>query len=399
MKGPRKLVVWGSLLLICAIIITCNWIKLRAPSSKMPASSHKSHTHLVAKPHHITTKRKYTVARKLKPRWQSKKKPKGSFRWGKTKRPAKPTYLPLLDVLKAKNQPVPGKSIFFHETTGFRRNEKTLPLKLTAREACAIESAALHNQGLTVFVLFSGATHRFIHGDPLIKALNAYKNIRLRHLHLWRFAAGTPIEKWLKTGKIFKSKHLYPHVSDLLRYLTLYRFGGIYLDLDVVVLRSLEKMPPNFTGAETNKSLACGVMKMDNNGVGHRIAASCLQDLQTNYNANDWGSNGPGVITRIAKKHCNTTSIQSMIHKPSRCKGFKVFDQQAFYAVPWRQWKDFFESKKLNKTMKATAKSYVIHIWNKFSKYQKLKTRENNAYVRYAKINCPRTFAATGEYM
>uniref|UniRef100_B3P6E5 GG11427 n=2 Tax=Drosophila erecta TaxID=7220 RepID=B3P6E5_DROER len=306
--------------------------------------------------------------------------------------------IPLLDVLKAKNQPNRGQNIFFHETTNFMRIERSALVQLTARAACAIESAALHNPGLTVFVLFAGATHRKLGGDPLIKALHKYKNIRLRHLNLWRYAAGTPIAKWLSTGKLFKSKFLFPHVSDLLRYVTLYKYGGLYLDLDVVVQQNLVKMPPNFTGAESNTSVACGVMKMSAGGVGHKIATMCLRDLEANYNGDKWGTNGPGVITRVVKKQCKTENVRAMINNPKRCNGFRVYDPSAFYAIPWLQWKDFFQPNKLNVTLRRVSKSPVVHVWNKLSKGWKLNTKASCAYTKLAKTHCPRSFAAAGGF-
>ncbi|XP_017129134.1 lactosylceramide 4-alpha-galactosyltransferase [Drosophila elegans] len=402
MKVARTLTVLGSLVIILGLILTYNWMTNRRPIRAI-AKEHINPNHKPKKALPLPKKPIQKKANKPKKTVKHQKvkkqhKPLTHKPKFKTKKGAKVPAIPLLDILKAKNQPRRGKSIFFHETTNFRRDEKVRLVQLTAREACAIESAALYNPRFTVFVLFAGATHRLSSGDPLIKALSRYKNIRLRHLNVGRFVAGTPIEKWLKNGKLFKSKYLFSHVSDLLRYVTLYKYGGLYLDLDVVVQRSLEDMPPNFTGAESNKSLACGVMKMSSTGLGHKIASLCLRDLQANYDANKWGSNGPGVITRVAKKLCNTDTVTTMINNPKRCKGFKVFNPKAFYTIPWLQWKDFFQPNRLNVTMKRISKSPVIHVWNKFSRGWKLKTKDNCAYTKLAKTHCPKSFGAAGTY-
>lgn len=127
------------------------------------------------------------------------------------------------DVLLTKPIPVPGRSIFFHETRCHlpkRRRQRPGQspemqynmLQLTARQACAIESAALHNPNFQVFVLFASPTYRH-HGNgsqqrtqPLIDAILSYKNVQLRQLNLWRYAQGTPIEGWLKDGQLFRSR-------------------------------------------------------------------------------------------------------------------------------------------------------------------------------------------------
>lgn len=61
-------------------------------------------------------------------------------------------------------------------------------------------------------------------------------------------------------------------MSDYLRFLTLFKFGGIYLDLDLVVQQSFDNMPPNYAGAETSKDIAVGAVGFDADDIGHKIA-------------------------------------------------------------------------------------------------------------------------------
>ncbi|KAH8353247.1 hypothetical protein KR084_009797 [Drosophila pseudotakahashii] len=312
----------------------------------------------------------------------------------------------LEDVLLAEPKPVPGRSIFFHETScKLSQNRRLETLTVTARQACAIESAALHNPNFQVFVLFAGPTHRISTGgrnnsqpQTLVEAILSYGNVHLRRLNLGSYAAGTPMEEWLKDGRLSRSKYLFSHISDFLRYLTLYRYGGLYLDMDVVVLRNMEKVPPNYTGAESNTHLAAGVMSLADTGFGHEIAASCLRDFQHNFDGQDWGNNGPGVITRVAQKICGTKDIALMQEDSKRCMGFKVFGRGAFYAVPWKRWRDFFEPEKLEETLARCKDSYVVHVWNKHSSTQLIQQGSKSAYAKYAEQNCPRSYKAAGEY-
>lgn len=135
----------------------------------------------------------------------------------------------LEDILLAKVQPKPGKSIFFHETScpqmqtdvksTFDKNIKE-PIhwnmaKLNARQACAIESSALHNPNSQVFVLFASPRYKFINGssdsvkmgnEAILEAILSYDNVHLRNINLWTYAANTPISDWLKDGALFKSR-------------------------------------------------------------------------------------------------------------------------------------------------------------------------------------------------
>ncbi|XP_022220875.2 lactosylceramide 4-alpha-galactosyltransferase-like [Drosophila obscura] len=325
--------------------------------------------------------------------------------------PAVPSFdqlasIRLDDILLAEPRPTPGRSIFFHETSCFdpRTNQYNLP-KLNARQACAIESAALHNPDFQVFVLFADPKYRVTpkglnssHQQPFIDVILSYSNVHLRRVNVWRYAAGTPMEEWLRNGDLLRSQHLVSHVSDFLRYLTLFRYGGLYLDMDVVVLQKMEDLPPNYTGAESDSMLAAGVMNLAATGIGHEIAELCLRDFQLNFNGSVWAMNGPGVITRVAQLICDTDYVALMQDDRKRCAGFKVYGRGAFYAVHSSQWRDLFEPDKLEQTLARIRYSYVVHMWNKHSSQLAIKVGSTSAYAKFAERNCPRAFHAAGEY-
>lgn len=69
------------------------------------------------------------------------------------------------------------------------------------------------------------------------------------------------------SDKLFSSQYLNSHVSDFLRYLSLYKHGGTYLDLDVIVLKSFENMTYNYAGAESENFVAAGVLNFQHDGI------------------------------------------------------------------------------------------------------------------------------------
>lgn len=110
----------------------------------------------------------------------------------------------LEDFLRSKVKPTPGRSIFFHETS-CHPPETNYFLKLTARQACSIESAALRNPNYCVFFLIASYT-RIPDDNPLLKAILSYKNVYLRQLNIWDYVKDTPIEKWFDKGELFRSR-------------------------------------------------------------------------------------------------------------------------------------------------------------------------------------------------
>uniref|UniRef100_A0A1A9WK41 Alpha 1,4-glycosyltransferase domain-containing protein n=1 Tax=Glossina brevipalpis TaxID=37001 RepID=A0A1A9WK41_9MUSC len=320
----------------------------------------------------------------------------------------------LEDILLADALPPPSRSIFFHETScpsTIKSITKKLPtaephmenyvnyVKLTARQACSIESAAFHNAKTNIYVLYASPRYQLsnISTDPILNAISSYKNVYFRNLNMWTYAATTPMYEWLKDGELFKSSYVFSHTSDFLRYLTLWRWGGTYLDMDTIMLRSIEDMPANFVGAESGHALAAGVMNFAKEGFGHEIAELCLSDFERNFKGDNWGNNGPGVITRVMSKVCDTEKI-ALMYDQKRCKGFHVFDQNAFYAIPWTEWREFFETEKVEKTLGRTSRSYIAHFWNKKSMDFPLKIGTKNAFTIMAENNCPNVYKAVVDH-
>lgn len=119
-------------------------------------------------------------------------------------------------------------------------------------------------------------------------------------------------------------------------------------------------------------------------------------EFKHSFNGEDWGNNGPGVITRILQEICQTKFPALM--KRERCGGFKVYPPNAFYAIPWPKWSWFFDPKLTNKTLELTKDSIVIHVWNKHSINKKVKVGSNVAYGLIADTYCPNVYRSCGEY-
>jgi lactosylceramide 4-alpha-galactosyltransferase len=52
-----------------------------------------------------------------------------------------------------------------------------------------------------------------------------------------RYFSKTPLEKWDFGAAMASSSWPTEHSSDILRLLTLWKYGGTYLDLDVIILK------------------------------------------------------------------------------------------------------------------------------------------------------------------
>lgn len=147
------------------------------------------------------------------------------------------------------------------------------------RQACAVESAAKQNPNRDVFLLFVtpvGYPKNRNELSPILNQLQSYPNIMLRNLNLPKFVKGTPVEKWLMNGDLFSSKYLQVHVSDFLRLLTIYKYGGSYFDLDFIFLKSLENVQRNYLTEQHDQVVANSVVDFTHNSIGHEIITVIL---------------------------------------------------------------------------------------------------------------------------
>ncbi|XP_034243570.1 lactosylceramide 4-alpha-galactosyltransferase-like isoform X2 [Thrips palmi] len=283
-------------------------------------------------------------------------------------------------------------NIFFHETSCSSAAGDG-DFVFTPRQACAVESAAKANPNAEVNVLFlspirlkdSSKTKNLA-----VQALLTYPNIRFKHVNLEHYVKNTPLEEWYKSQALKKSLWPTSHASDVMRYLTLWKYSGTYLDLDVVVLKSLHKLK-NCAGAESPRALGAGVINLDSSNIGRTMAASFLHELRNTFSGTSWGYNGPGVITRVLQRTCHVKKVQDMTSE--HCGGFTVHPPSAFYPVSFEAWEDYFNANKSEITMKMHTDSYTAHLSNKFSVRKNVIVGSRQPYALIAAQHCPEVYA------
>lgn len=66
-------------------------------------------------------------------------------------------------------------------------------------------------------------------------------------------------------------------MADYLRLITLYKFGGIYFNFNVIVLRNIGILPANFVAAISDEWVSNGVMGFESDSIGHKIVEMVLR--------------------------------------------------------------------------------------------------------------------------
>jgi len=84
-------------------------------------------------------------------------------------------------------------------------------------------------------------------------------------------------------------------MTDLLRLVVLYEEGGVYLDTDVLVVRSLAPLG-NVLGYQDSHHVNGAVLKFERRS---EYLRACIQEFLATYDPTKWGFNGPGLLTRV----------------------------------------------------------------------------------------------------
>jgi len=294
--------------------------------------------------------------------------------------------------------PKPNKAIFFINTSCIRNYRVTL----NARQTCAIESAARMNPNRDVFVLFASPVGFKTNGEdpPMIAELKSYPNVYFRHVNIREFSKNTPAEEWIKKDRIQTSPFFIYHLSDYIRLLALYKFGGSYFDFDLIFFKSLDNLPPNYvTQSKTGDDyIENAVLNFESTGPGHKMVEMIIRECIGKYNGNAFDYNGPKAVLRAVKTICKTNNVAQT--SPEKCWGLKVLPDNVFFPlVPFEQ---AFQNKPENykKVMqKLKDNSIGFHYWSSQTKaIHILKTDKPSAFTTYAQKVCPKAYGNSGTH-
>lgn len=124
------------------------------------------------------------------------------------------------------------RKIFFHETSC---NPEIL--ELNCHQACAVESAALTNPNTPVHLLFVSPSFPSNQTSELLHQLLSYENMNINYINVHEYIKYTPTEFWFSDDLLKNSLWPVVDMADILRLVTIWKFGGIHLDLDFVITK------------------------------------------------------------------------------------------------------------------------------------------------------------------
>lgn len=201
----------------------------------------------------------------------------------------------------------------------------------------------------------------------------------------------TPAEGWLEDLKSGRKDPgyipLFNNLSNLVRLAMLYKYGGVYLDTDFIILKDISGLR-NAVGAQSMDSSTRAWTRLNGAAmifdINHPILLDFLHEFATTFNGNKWGFNGPYLVSRVIERVGNTPGYNITVLPP-----------KSFYAVDWNGINRLFrkphtkaESQWVEDVVADlySEQTYALHLWNKRSKEQKIE--EGSVMARLILEHC-----------
>lgn len=222
-----------------------------------------------------------------------------------------------------------------------------------------------------------------------MEVLNSYSNVYVIREDLSKHLLGTPLESLYVTGQFDRSSYSYQHWSDALRIALLYKFGGIYLDLDVVVLRSLKclRNTAGHTFILGESSIENGLMVFDR---GHKLLSFFMRLMKQTYKPNERSVIGPIGFSTAFRMMCNHSSvvINDSVHDYECYNQVKVrlLNKTAFHPITYFEQKRFFVEDFQLSELKTFDSSYSVHV---YGSGHGARVPETSLFAFMAKQFCP----------
>lgn len=79
------------------------------------------------------------------------------------------------------------------------------------------------------------------------------------------------MSKWIESKQNFETIFLFQHLDDILPLVTLHKFGGFHVSLDVIVQKGFDELGTNFIGDSWMDMISTYIMHFNRNGIGLQV--------------------------------------------------------------------------------------------------------------------------------
>ncbi|KAJ3344491.1 Lactosylceramide 4-alpha-galactosyltransferase [Entophlyctis luteolus] len=244
---------------------------------------------------------------------------------------------------------------------------------------CSVESAARQNPRHTVFVHTSNALDFETNIANWRVSVGRAVSDRVKSiaLDMDEVFSGTPIQGWWQRDEYTTGQFGQQQVGNALRLALLWKYGGVYADMDIISINSVDGM---------GRSIAADDKSMINNAFlsfpqNDPFMMVLMEVFVRDYNADVWGFNGPWLVTKVYNGLCrvdartdqkgdvvNGVSETSAENARASCRNLTVAAPYRFHLVHTDDRETLYEnwSKSCGILRDMASTSVGVHAWKRF---------------------------------
>ncbi|CAG4975700.1 unnamed protein product [Colias eurytheme] len=273
------------------------------------------------------------------------------------------------------------RSIFFTETSCYINVWEP-------KDACAVESAARTHPNWSVYVLFTNPLKKEeLEKNKIMRVLQKVANVKLARVNIEEYAMGTPVEGFVSGGGLNETECPIMLTEGLVKYLTLQKWGGVFMEKDLIVTKPLTSLSRNWVPKLNGDSIGSGILALSKDEVGKNVTNTALRDLIKNHKTFDC-KNGENVMSKIVHQEC--TAPDPVSKSAANCNGFEIYGSQFFYPVDAKNVGDYFEAGELP----GYDTAYTYYLWSRLTCGACFPKYYGSRLGKLAKRHCPTTYSA-----
>lgn len=216
---------------------------------------------------------------------------------------------------------------------------------------CSVLSACSLNPDWTLVLLSDHALdtstmNTLINGCP--KSSKVLNRVEPHEITL----QDTPLAYWYNTILQRDAKHAKADLSDALRLALMWKYGGVYLDTDVISLQPLSLLPPNSLGKQMYGPDKKNRIPYVNGAVlvfssSNEFVGTAMAQFGANYDATVFASVGPNLLWRVYQQMNNTLHKENSTRKWKKNALPTLVEKDVLYPIKFKSsaLKNWFSNK------------------------------------------------------
>ncbi|XP_068222768.1 lactosylceramide 4-alpha-galactosyltransferase isoform X3 [Palaemon carinicauda] len=283
------------------------------------------------------------------------------------------------------------------------------------RKACAVESASLHHPDRQVIVHITAPSVDL--SQPLLKILFGLPNVNFSWLDLDQLFADSAVQNWHKERRwLVNEERASIFISDAARWVLLQKYGGIYLDMDALSLRTLPKIS-DYIGRLDEQQINGAVVALTKN---HLLSQNIVNAIPKVFDPYQCCTIGPELVTSVLDKLCpgnvsvtrtspkktlNHSNTWSAVHPDEKshsqqseiCSGITIFPSKIFYPFSFelegfQRFLMFKSGRGYWEKFLKTSQAYNLHLYNSLTRKEKVGVGGNSVLEETMKRHCPEVY-------